>query len=478
MGIALAAILTASACARFDQLGKESFWYDEVVSVRLATTSGPLALLRLLVEIDATRAPLHPLMLQGWLSVFGESEHSARALSALCGVLTVLFVFAIGRQVGGNDTALWAAFFAAFSPLMIEYSREARMYALLTLLVTATWWNLLRFRDRATPSRMILHAFLLTAMVLTHPLGLVMVAVQGLAWLLDRSRSRLSVRGWIGIHLAAFTLVAGWGWRYFDHAPDFTSGRLPIRFLLGMPIGFTGGDLSTYVVFACLIAFGLWPRPIRGLSRHFKSVSALPILVWLVVPASLLYVYSWIGHPVFGPSRYNLYAAPAYLILIGRGLATLGRWVAVLIATYLVQFVIVMGMLSWMDTSDPKKADWRATARYLEQYWPGEPVIVIAPSPGRNFEVEVARYYTRDGRRIVPMPQTREEFDKVTRDEPRRLIFTASRKGETPIGNVPRPLLSGRYAVFAPDARGLRLYIIRGDTGAKSPATAIRESLH
>ena len=459
-------------------LGDQSFWYDEVVSIRLAATAGPPALLRLLGEIDATRAPLHPLILQGWMRALGENEHAARSLSAVFGVLTVAFVFAIGRQIGGNDTALWAAFFAAFSPLMIEYSREARMYALLTLLTTATWWNLLRFRERSTLPRRILHALLLAATILTHPLGLVMAATQGLAWVLDRSRSRLSASGWIGIHLAALALVAGWAWRYLDHAPEFTTGRLPIRFLLGMPIGFTGGDSSTYAVFAGLIALGLWPRPVRGLSRHFKTVSALPIVVWLVVPATLLYAYSWVGYPIFGPSRYNVYSAPAYLILIGRGLSTLGRVVAAVIGVYLIQFAITMAMLTLMDTEVPMKADWRAAARYLEQYWPGEPVFVIAPAPGRNFEVEVARYYIRDGRRIAPMPATREEFDEATRDRSGRLIFTASRRGETPLGNVPRPLLSGRYAVFAPNRRGLRMYIIRGDLEANRPASAIRDSLH
>ncbi len=351
------------------------------------------------------------------------------------------------------------------------------MYSLLTLLTTATWWSLLRFRQRSTVPRMALHAALLAMMILTHPLGLLMTAAQGVAWALDRTRSRLATRGWLGVHFAVLTLVAGWVWRYFDHAPESTTGRLPIRFLIGMPIGFTGGNSSIYAVFVGLVALGLWPRPIRGLTRHFKTQSALPIVVWLVVPASMLYVYSWVGHAIFGPSRYNVYSAPAYLILIGRGLATMGRVVAAAIGSYLTQFVIVMGTLSWMGNEAPMKADWREAARYLERYWPGEPVLVIAPAPGRNFEVEVARYYIRDGRRIEPMPRSRAEFDEATRDRTDRLIFTASRRGETPLGDVPRAMLSGRHAVFVDNEPGLRLYIIRRAARPDGPAAEIRASL-
>ena len=45
------------------------------------------------------------------------------------------------------------------------------------------------------------------------------------------------------------------------------------------------------------------------------------LVLWLVVPPTLLYVYSWIFSPIFGPARYTLFVAPAYLILVAQGLA-------------------------------------------------------------------------------------------------------------------------------------------------------------
>ena len=78
---AIAAVLAVAALARSYQLGRLSYWYDEVVTLRLARADGPSALLDLLGKIDATRAPLHPLVLQAWVKAFGPSEASGRAFS-------------------------------------------------------------------------------------------------------------------------------------------------------------------------------------------------------------------------------------------------------------------------------------------------------------------------------------------------------------------------------------------------------------
>ena len=129
------------------QLGQLSFWYDEVVTMRLAQAPGPGALLDRLFEIDATRAPLHPLLLQAWVRLFGSSETSARALSVLCGVVTVALVCWIGRLAFDSQTGLWAAWLAAWSPLLVYYSREARMYAWLVMVTCLCWGLLFSLRD-------------------------------------------------------------------------------------------------------------------------------------------------------------------------------------------------------------------------------------------------------------------------------------------------------------------------------------------
>ena len=72
-------IVLIAVVLRVRGLDRYSLWYDEVVTMRLAQTANPAALIRLLGRIDGTRAPLHPLILQGWLRLFGTSELAGRS---------------------------------------------------------------------------------------------------------------------------------------------------------------------------------------------------------------------------------------------------------------------------------------------------------------------------------------------------------------------------------------------------------------
>ena len=143
----------------------------------------PAGLIHRLFEIDATRAPLHPLLLQGWIRLVGNSETGARSLSVLCGVATIGLVFWISQMLFETRTGLWAAYLAALSPPLVYYSREARMYAWLVM-VTCLCWGLLFSMHKAdrngSIARMIAYGLSLTAQLYSHPLGMLMAGTLGL----------------------------------------------------------------------------------------------------------------------------------------------------------------------------------------------------------------------------------------------------------------------------------------------------------
>ena len=438
--IGLVLILLIAGSLRGYRLGFLSFWYDEVVSMTLAREPGFREVLSKLDVIDATRAPLHPLLLHRWVRLFGPSETSGRAFSMVCGILTVALIHRIARRSFDSPaTGLFACWLAAMSPMLIVYSREARMYAWLVLVTCAAWDALLSLRrvsretegDTPTPRhgsgtpRRIWYAVCLIALGYSHPLGLLMAAALGLASFLNAKWLGFSIGSWLITHLLAATFVAAWVGRYVDHAPELVMGRLPIRFLLGTPIGWIGGNFLTLPVCLLVVCAGLFR--FRGPSIVPKKRStlvfdhpalAVSFLAWLIVPVMLLWIYSRVSQPIFGPARYTLYSAPAYLILMARGMARLPRWAGCALA--LGATALAFSTLPSLVYAPDLKADWRGTAIELGHMDPSgiEPVLVVSNDPRQNLEVVTARYYLGKTRKAIALPAPLIDLDKIRRSVP------------------------------------------------------------
>jgi hypothetical protein len=433
---ALPAIALVAAGLRLHQLGRLSFWYDEVVTMRLARSPSPRVLFARLFQIDATRAPLHPLLLELWVRLFGTSEFAARSFSVLCGIATIVLVFQIGRAAFDLKTGLWAAWLAALSPILIVYSREARMYAWFVLVTCLCWRLLLALRDSFSLAKALSYVLCLVALVYSHPLGLLMLLALALAGLFDLRRTFGGAGKWLAVHLAAVLLVSPWIGNYVDHPPEFLGERLPVRFLLGTPIGFIGGNGLLLLGLVALVALGMIGRARESAAVHGSNMPAC-FLCWLVVPPVALYVYSWLFHPIFGPARYTVFVAPAYLVLVAWGLSRLPPWARYPLG---IALAIVSSLALVPLAYDPElKADWRAFSADLAAKRSIDPnrsilVIVASADPKRNVEVETARYYLPAGCDVIG---SAEDKAKLTDAETPDLVYYARGGPISSVADIP-----------------------------------------
>jgi len=465
-GLAFTLIVVVAASLRFFELGRLSFWYDEVVTMRLARTISPAALVEQLLQIDATRAPLHPLLLQGWIRIFGSSEAAARSLSVVCGLATVVLIYEIGRVAFDTATGLWASWLAALSPLLIVYAREARMYAWLVVLTCLCWRLLLALREEYSRARGLAYLISLTALAYSHPLGLIMLGTLALAGLIDLRASFGGFKRWLVIHAGAMVLILPWLRKYLDHAPEFITGTLSPRFLLGTPIGFIGGNFLIMIGLGFLVALGMARRALarnQGGNWHVvsKSLAAYAILLmWLIVPPLALYLYSWVSYPVFGPARYTVFVAPAYLILVASGLSRITAWARYPLGLGLTA-ISALSLVPLVYAPD-LKADWRSFSAEMFKSLVDHPrdsvlVIVATEDPNRNVEVDTARYYLPEHCTVVRSKEVTAGW--LERIDPVEVYFTVGSRQGRPVTSVPAQL--GPYQ-FAVDQRFAGLIVYRG----------------
>jgi len=150
-------LLLAAYALRLYRLDAQSLWWDEGISLHLATSSAAGIVLDRLGNIHP---PLYFFLLKGWLALVGVSPFTGRYLSVLAGLLQVALVWAlaagslplwgrvrergVARQEdktlsltlsqGARGHVAWpwlAAGLMLLSPLSVIYSQEIRVYALL-----------------------------------------------------------------------------------------------------------------------------------------------------------------------------------------------------------------------------------------------------------------------------------------------------------------------------------------------------------
>ncbi|MEA2298940.1 MAG: mannosyltransferase [Solirubrobacteraceae bacterium] len=189
---------------RFASLGQQSFWLDEAATGRLVRM-GLGGLLRTLPDGEST-PPLYYVLAWLWTRLAGTGEVGLRSLSALLGTLTIPVLYAAGSRLLDRRAGLAAAALAAFSPLLVWYSQEARSYALLVALSAVSLWALAGAVEPKSGRRpLVLWGLACALAMATHYFAVFVVAPE-MVWLL-RARGRAAGPALIGVVAAGAALA-------------------------------------------------------------------------------------------------------------------------------------------------------------------------------------------------------------------------------------------------------------------------------
>lgn len=125
--------VAVGAALRLIALGHKSLWLDEVVTLRIASSS----VSAIINHPWDPHPPLYYLLMHYWVRL-GQSECILRLPSALAGVAAIPLLYGLVRVWGGRASAVASAWLLAAAPLHIWYSQETRMYALVCALGLAS----------------------------------------------------------------------------------------------------------------------------------------------------------------------------------------------------------------------------------------------------------------------------------------------------------------------------------------------------
>ena len=339
---ALVAIVAAGAVLRTVSIDAEALWGDEALSLVLAHWPVAEMALRPSDPTPFLYYGIHKLLLGGDVSAA-----AARSISLACGLAAIPLVYAAGRLCFGRTAALAAAALLAVWGPHIDYSQEARAYALLFLLTLASatallWWFAEAVREEqrriaGAPSRRIaLACFALTTSLsfYTHLTAIfwIALALQILISVTMRTEARRYLRE-AGAALVAMALLAMPGLVRLTRemaAPDafhWLAQAGPAEFAAtaaDILLPFGGGGLATPLQIAAgaALLFLLVARRAALRSLFARNAAAAPVILALLALPLIVWLAGYALRPIFMP-RTALYGAPGAILLIAGALRLL-----------------------------------------------------------------------------------------------------------------------------------------------------------
>jgi len=364
----------------------QSLWRDETDAIRFAQS--PVTELLAHFTRPGWNGPLYFLLLRPWLALVGQTEFAARYSSLFFGVLAVPLTWVVGRRLAGRSVAAVGAALAALSPYLVWYAQELKMYSLVLALGLLSGYLYLRALDEGRWQWWLGHVAITSLLMYTHVLAVLILLPQALWFVWGWQRYRRYWRGWLAA-MAALTLpylpLAIWQARTLFS--DFQTGHLfyslphMVQILF---LAFSRGVATPWEpVSRGLFLFLLLSGVVLPFQGGYRSV--LQLVSWLVLPVLAVYLIS-LGMPIF-TDRYLIYVAPAYALLLARGLAAIGsRWrPAQIAAAVLIVVFVLQGW--WVQTTHVIKSDFRSAARLVaEGYRPGDLIVFQIPYGRYTFE--------------------------------------------------------------------------------------------
>jgi mannosyltransferase len=449
---ALCAAIAVAAYLRLDGLGVPSFWLDEILHQQLLDQYRALPWWRWLGRLHEEHAGLYYLT-QLATRLFGTGEGAARLAAALFGIATVPLAWLVvlsgvpGSQPGTGDglrarrsseiAAFCAALLLAVSPLHVYFSREARSYALLTLLTAALVLVLLHARSLPAAVAVLVAMLYTSAVSATIVLSALAVAAVCAFVLPERRRWYATVAAFCVVTLALFRVVyaarpvAEANWPGFPPVDArFFAALLRTFSVSAFGTEIAGRTAVAMLLFAIVGAVALF-RADRRAGVVVVGLCFLPVAISLAVLKTLDHFYA---------QRYVMPAVFGYTVLAGIGIANVALWSAGLSARHhdglrarrsrwmtviAALIAIITAIQMWPSArAEPfRKLDWRAVAAVIASHaHPGDAILAAEPWSDVSLRWYLARHPRAPG--VLQMPHV-PIAERIRLSYPATFIVTA-----------------------------------------------------
>lgn len=308
----------------------QSLWLDEATTAKVVQTFSYADIVTKFSPFDF-HPPLYYFVMKFWTSIFGLSEISLRFPSVLFSLLAGIMLY----RIAGT----WAAAFFLFNPLIVYYSQEARMYMLVTFLLTCAVYFFIKKK------LLFFNLFCILSFYTFY--GSVFLITGFLMYSLYKKQYGFLLTS-LTLNLASFIIISPLLYQQWLHARESMQivlnwkqalGTVSIKNLLLIPLKFSVGRISFEPKWLYYLVSGGWTIFIIAKLRHFNF-----FLFLFVFPIVLGLLFSFLS-PLLQYFRF-LYLIPLMSILLAiivkRGLYDRAMHVIVIAGFLVFAFIYLL----------------------------------------------------------------------------------------------------------------------------------------
>jgi mannosyltransferase len=355
------------------------------------------------VALDV-HVPLYHLMLHFWIYFFGDKIVTVRLLSLIFFLGTIPVIYLLARELLSRKWSLLATIFFSFSPFLIWYGNEARMYTLLLLLSALN--QLFFLRVLRTGKSWTWYGLTAVLGAYSHYFFLFNLATQAIFYLFNRKQFKPGSFKKL-VYVAGVVVLALGPWLFYVHSLGSASGTRPhlptpstvdlFNVYSQFIFGFQSNFVNTILLSAWPIIMLLALAAVRRSNDLTPQLSF--IMTMSIVPVLLAFVLSLLVTPFF-LSRYMVISVAPLLILLTwlfsryRKLFATGAIVLVLLLTGFTSF------LQATSSATPVKEDYKRVAVDINgAIQPQDLIVLSAP-----FTIYPFEYYYQGNAQIKTLP--------------------------------------------------------------------------